>query len=347
MAKDILSYTERYSRQQLIPSWDQEKIQNGKAIIGGIGALGTVIATNLAMIGIGELVLIDMDTIELSNLSRQLLFRKEHIGKYKSEIAAQELLKINPDVKITPFVGRVQKTPEKLFLQNSKQKVVILEGFDNFDARRWINSRAIFENIPLVSGGMYGMLGNVQVVFPGETACLDCQPLIPEKQLQKACTLPGKERKKQDSPNNNYLPAIASVSTVIGGIMTQEALKVIIGKKDSVIRDYLFWDGMSETFQRVPLSRRDDCVSCSETYKLKGVSFHASPKETFKQFYERLRLTFLAKEPEVIIDAKTVPLTLKNADIRMQELVDNNNIIFVTDEELATPLKIKIKFTVD
>ena len=122
------SQTVRYDRQILIENWDQEKIRKSKVIIVGLGALGTVAATSLAMAGVGELILIDHDTIEISNLNRQLLFRTQDVGKSKVDIAAQELKRINSDIKITPLNSKIQEVP----LSALENVNVILEGLDTF-----------------------------------------------------------------------------------------------------------------------------------------------------------------------------------------------------------------------
>lgn len=342
MSKRKVSRKSRYSRQQLLPYWNQRKIKGGKVIIAGVGALGTMAATNLAMMGVGTLVLIDMDTIELSNLSRQLLFRKEDIGKFKVDVAAKAIKEINSLVDVVTFAGRIQDSPPELFVPKKNKEIVIIEGFDNFDARRWINSKAVSENLPLISGGMYGMLGNVQVVLPYETACLDCQPLIPEKQLQKACTPPGKKRAAKKPTKPELIPTIASVSAVIAGIMTQEAIKILLDQKEAIMTDYLFWDGMSESFIKLPLQRRETCVTCSDKFKVSGIIFHASPYESYEHFYNRLKLSFLAKNPEIMVNAQTIPFNEVNKRKQVRSLFKNKSLIFIIDDELPTPIKVKI-----
>ncbi|MFX0091340.1 MAG: ThiF family adenylyltransferase, partial [Candidatus Hodarchaeota archaeon] len=84
-----IDFSSRYSRQQLLEGWDQKRFSQAQVVIVGIGATGSVVASSLVMMGIGKLILIDMDTIELSNLSRQLLFRDVHIGRSKAEVAKE------------------------------------------------------------------------------------------------------------------------------------------------------------------------------------------------------------------------------------------------------------------
>ncbi|MEM3148162.1 MAG: ThiF family adenylyltransferase [Candidatus Jordarchaeales archaeon] len=102
----------RYHRQWLLDSWDQDKVGSARVFIAGVGALGSVAALNLAMMGVGELILADYDTIEVSNLSRQLLFREDDIGRNKAEVAREFLLEVNPDVSVKAFPSNITEVPK-------------------------------------------------------------------------------------------------------------------------------------------------------------------------------------------------------------------------------------------
>ncbi|MFX1453260.1 MAG: ThiF family adenylyltransferase, partial [Promethearchaeota archaeon] len=177
----------RYDRQILLEEWDQQKIRNAEVFIAGMGALGCVVALDLVLMGIGKLVICDFDTIEKSNLSRQMLFQESDINKSKSTVAKERLVDLNPDVEVVAFNKEIQDITPKIY----EKCDVIVDGLDTFEARRWLNSITVDKEKPLVHGGMYGWLGNVQVVIPFKTACLDCQPLLPQERLQKPCTPPG------------------------------------------------------------------------------------------------------------------------------------------------------------
>ena len=109
----------RYSRHILLPQIDiegQERIKNSKAILVGLGGLGSVISMYLASSGVGEMVLIDHDEIEISNLQRQILFKTENIGDKKASVAKRVLQKLNPHSKIEAFVGKIQNAKSKIYL---------------------------------------------------------------------------------------------------------------------------------------------------------------------------------------------------------------------------------------
>ncbi|MHA2075003.1 MAG: HesA/MoeB/ThiF family protein [Candidatus Hodarchaeales archaeon] len=153
---------QRYSRQLQIENWDQDKLQDSTVTMIGLGALGTVAAASLAMAGVGTLILVDFDTIEMSNLNRQLFYRPVDIGYPKVDICGAVLRTINPDINLKLF----NKHIEQLSHRDIDQSTVILDGLDTFQARRWVNSFCAAKKIPLISGGMYSFLGNIQVIIP-------------------------------------------------------------------------------------------------------------------------------------------------------------------------------------
>lgn len=178
---------ERYDRQARTPGWDQSLIQNGIVVIVGVGALGCEVAKNLALMGVGKLILIDNDVVELSNLSRQMLFTEDDIGKPKSEMAAQKIKSMNKFVEVVHYNSDVRQLPEGVF----EQADVICSCLDSWGVRRWLNSLSVSLGKPMVDGSIEGFYGNVQVVIPGKTACLEChgENLISREERLAECTL--------------------------------------------------------------------------------------------------------------------------------------------------------------
>lgn len=178
---------ERYDRQARAPGWDQALIQGGSVAIVGVGALGCEVAKNLALMGVGKLVLIDNDVVELSNLSRQMLFTEEDIGRYKSEVAARKVKNMNKFVEVVHYNSDVRMLPEEVF----EEVDVICSCLDSWGVRRWLNSLTVSLGKPMVDGSIEGFYGNVQVVIPGKTACLEChgENLISREERLAECTL--------------------------------------------------------------------------------------------------------------------------------------------------------------
>ena len=320
----------RYHRQELLKEWNQELIRNSTVLVVGIGALGSVIALDLALMGIGKLTLIDNDTVELSNLNRQILFREEDIGKPKVEAAKEFLKELNPEVKIDTYMKDMRSLDKEIY-QNS---TVIVEGLDTFEARRWLNSMCVHLNKPLVHGGLFGWWGNVQVIIPHETPCLECQPLIPKERLQKACTLPGEARKKEEEEKEIF-PMISTTTTVVGGIQAQETLKLIL-KRKGLLDNYLFYDGLSQSFTKIKLVRNPSCVVCSPKYRTVGVKYVVNLDEPVQELKNRLIMTYGLQNPKIIIEGKIVP-----DDIRLKDTgVKEGDPIFINDKNLASPIKL-------
>ncbi|MFW9855462.1 MAG: ThiF family adenylyltransferase [Candidatus Thorarchaeota archaeon] len=326
---------DRYLRQILIQNWDQEKIQDSTAALVGLGALGSVVAASLALAGVGHLILIDYDTVELSNLNRQLLFGPADVGRSKVTVAAQTIRKMNKEIQIEAFNKPIEKIP-KLKLRSS---TVLVEGLDTFSSRRWVNAFAVSSKIPLVSGGIYGFLGNVQVIIPFQTACLDCQSLIPEEELQKACTPFGSERKvTRKEEDVEDVPSVSSVAFVIGGLMAQEALKIILGIPPMAA--YFFWDGRVGAFTSVPLERRPDCFICSTRFQLDIIPVRSPANQSLRDFVHQLRYSFnLGEKSIIMVQSSTIPIS----DLPIVEVFESGDIFRVIDPVLASPLKFRIQ----
>lgn len=165
---------ERTKRQKLIEGWNQGIVKTSTVFIAGVGALGCEIAKDLALIGIGKLILCDMDKIETSNLSRQMLFYRGDEGRFKAEVAAERLKKMNPYMDIKTYTIPLQKIPMDVYMQCQ----VIIAALDSVQARMDLNKFALKLGIPLVEGGTVGLEGHVQVVIPEKTKTLQ-QNLFP------------------------------------------------------------------------------------------------------------------------------------------------------------------------
>lgn len=177
------------------PSQASLSLSESKVLVIGAGGLGCEILKNLALTGFKKIHLIDMDTIDLSNLNRQFLFRAADIGRYKSEVAAEFVRARmgDPQLQIEVHTCRIQDKPVEFYQQFS----VVICGLDNIEARRWINALLVglvdeqLNNlIPLIDGGTEGFRGQARVIMPRLSSCFECSlDMISPKETYPVCTI--------------------------------------------------------------------------------------------------------------------------------------------------------------
>ncbi|BCR96227.1 NEDD8-activating protein UBA3 [Aspergillus luchuensis] len=176
----VLTKSGPFSDEDWVPGPETiSALESSKILVIGAGGLGCEILKNLALSGFKDIHVIDMDTIDISNLNRQFLFRQSDIGKPKAEVAAAFVERRVKGVKITPYVGKIQDKDEDYYMQFK----IIVCGLDSIEARRWINSTLIgmvdFEDPeslkPLIDGGTEGFKGQARVILPTLSSCIECQ----------------------------------------------------------------------------------------------------------------------------------------------------------------------------
>ena len=162
-----------FARQKLIDGWQQERLRNARVLVVGAGALGNEVLKNLALIGIGQIFILDSDIIEPSNLSRTVLFRKEDQGQSKAETAAKRTHQLCVDDKsiIHGINADVNKIGDGLF----RRMNVVIGCLDNVEARLAISRGCWLAGMPWVDGGIAGFRGNVTVYHPTYSGCYKCR----------------------------------------------------------------------------------------------------------------------------------------------------------------------------
>jgi len=165
-----------------------------KILVIGAGGLGCEILANLALMGFKDIHVIDMDTIDISNLNRQFLFRQADVGRPKATVAAEFIMRRVPGVQVTPYFGKIQDKDESYYMQFN----VIICGLDSVEARRWINATLVGmvdgdnqESLkPLVDGGTEGFKGQSRVILPSISSCYECSLDMLNKQTAfPICTI--------------------------------------------------------------------------------------------------------------------------------------------------------------
>ncbi|MEM1575469.1 MAG: HesA/MoeB/ThiF family protein [Nitrososphaerota archaeon] len=234
---------ERYDRQIRMPFIGisgQEKIKSSKIVIAGIGGLGCASAIYLAAAGIGELVLIDKEKVELSNLNRQILYWTKDIGKYKVESAKEKLIKLNPEIKIIAIKEEINEENVKELINGAN---IVIDGQDNFKTRFIINKACVELRIPFVYAAVQGLEGRLMTIIPGKGPCLRC--LIPV-----------------DPPEVATFPVLGAIPALIAMIQVIEAIKIILGIGEKYIGKLLIFDGERNVFNHVEIKRNPNCPVC-------------------------------------------------------------------------------------
>jgi len=248
-------HEDRFSRFRLIPWWDQKKLQAARVLVVGAGALGNEILKNLALLGFERILVVDLDRIEESNLSRAILFSSEDVGAFKAEAAARSLRKIAPQVRVRPLVSNVvQNCGLGLFAWSD----VIIAGLDNREARLWINRCAWKMNRPWIDGAIEGINGVARVFVGGIPPCYECTLGETDWKLleqRMSCNLLLREANTEGK-----VATTPTISSVIAGIEVQEAVKLLHGMPTLASSGFVF-EGLNHTSYKVAYTANPDCMS--------------------------------------------------------------------------------------
>ena len=238
---------DRYSRQIILKKFGvigQKKLLKASVLIVGVGGLGSPIAIYLAALGIGKIGIVDKDTVEISNLSRQIIFSTSDLKKKKSSAAINKLRKMNPDIKLHSFNKRLTK---KNINQIAKNFDLIVDGSDNFRTRFLINDYCLKNKKTLVSGAISKFDGQVYTFnfSKKNSPCLRCY--IPHTPTNL------------DVDNCEYEGVLGTLGGIIGSIQANEVAKEILEIGDTLCGHILIIDALKLTFRKVKLNKRSDC----------------------------------------------------------------------------------------
>lgn len=254
---------DRYSRLRLIPWWDQERLKNATVMVVGAGAIGNELIKNLTLLGIGKILVYDMDAIESTNLTRSVLYRAKDVGRYKAEVAAERAKEMNTDVKAKAFIANII---DDVGLGVFRRMDVVLGGLDNREARLAINQSCYKVNKPWIDGAIEVLNGFARVFIPGKGACYECTMTDTDWQLinkRKSCALLTHEEMA-----SGKIPTTPTSSSIIAGIQVQEMLKLLHSDRDLPTlagKGYVF-NGLTHDSYVVEYQRKDDCMS-HDTYE--------------------------------------------------------------------------------
>src|SRR5438105_4894110 len=246
---------DRFSRFRLIPWWDQTKLQSARVLVIGAGALGNEILKNLMLLGFERIVIVDLDKIEESNLSRTILYRGSDVGLFKAEVAARSVAALAPNAKVKPIVANVvQECGLGIFAWSD----VIIAGLDNREARLWINRCAWKMNRPWIDGAIEGINGIARKFVTATAPCYECTLGETDWKLleqRMSCNLLLREANTEGK-----IATTPTISSVIAGIEVQEAVKLLHGMPTLAGSGFVF-EGLNHSSYKVEYTANPDCMS--------------------------------------------------------------------------------------
>lgn len=238
----------RYSRHILLPQVGEEgqhTLKKARVLLIGAGGLGSPVALYLAAAGVGTLGLVDFDSVDLSNLQRQILHGSSGIGSPKIDSARDRLRDINPNVHVETYETRFTSGNA---LDIARDYDLVIDGTDNFATRYLVNDTSVLLGIPNVYGSVYRFEGQASVFGAPNGPCYRClfrEPPPPD--LIPSCAEAG---------------VLGVVPGLIGTIQATEAIKLLLGLGDTLVGRLLLFDGMTMTFRTLEIRRDPECPAC-------------------------------------------------------------------------------------
>jgi adenylyltransferase/sulfurtransferase len=247
--------TDRLGTFDFISWWERGKVRDAKVLVVGAGALGNEVIKNLTLMGVGHLFIVDFDNIEAANLSRSVLFRESDNKRSKAEVAAARAKAINPDVHVQYLNGDVTTA---LGLGIFRRMDAVIGCLDNREARLAINRFCYWVNKPWVDGAIQELLGLVRVFVPGQGACYECtltEQALRDLSLRYSCPLLARQNVLLGK-----VPTTPTIASIIGGMQSQEALKLIHGLPVEAGK-VVHFNGMVNDMHTTAYVPREDCES--------------------------------------------------------------------------------------
>jgi adenylyltransferase/sulfurtransferase len=251
----------RYSRHLIIPdvaTTGQKRLKNAKVLAVGAGGLGSPTLMYLAAAGVGTLGIVEFDTVDESNLQRQIIHGQSDIGRSKAQSARDSVLQINPLINVVLHETRLDNDN---VLEIFSQYDLIVDGTDNFATRYMVNDAAFFLNKPYVWGSIYRFDGQASVFWPTldgvEAPCYRClYPEPPPPGMVPSCAEGG---------------VLGVLCASIGAIQTTEAIKLLTGIGDPLVGSLMVYDALEMTYRKIKVRKDPECPLCGKEPTITGL----------------------------------------------------------------------------
>ena len=241
----MLSREARHLTLKQVGHEGQKKISSGTVLIIGAGGIGCAAAIYLSSSGIGHTKIIDFDTIDITNLGRQILYSPDDLGQNKAEVAANRLRKLNPNIQVTAINERLKN---EALIHEVETSDIVLDGSDNFATRLQVNEACVLKEKRLISGSAIRLEGQLAIFGPlfKKTPCYQC--------------LYDKEDEFIGDCSGNGV--LSPVPGVIGTMMAVEALKYFVNIESDISRLHLYDAALLE-FKSIKINKLENCPICS------------------------------------------------------------------------------------
>lgn len=284
-------------------SWfKQKKVSSAHVMVVGCGALGNEVIKNLALFGVGNLVLVDFDEVEYSNLTRSILFTSDDAStnRYKVEAAAESIKKINPNINVTTIVGDIS---HNVGLGLIRKMNVVVGCLDNRWARYTLNRLCMRAGVPWVDGGINALEGVAKVFIPGKNcyACTLEPSALTELKKHTSCAVAIKR-----NIESGRVPTTPVVASIIGAVQAQEAMKLIhkeelaSGELTSLCGKMFCYDGSSMTVRLVSHQAWDNDCPVHEKWS-PVVESPLTNNNTVEELFSWLKEKFSTSDVELVL----------------------------------------------
>lgn len=243
------SQKERYGRQLVIKAWTpeaQERLSSAAVMMVGAGGLGAPVGYYLTAAGVGKLIIVDNDIVELSNLNRQILHFTADIGRLKTDSAKEKLVALNPECQVETYPVRI--TPQNA-IEMFRKADLIVDCTDGFTSKYLLNDAAVLSGKTLIHAGVLAFGGQLMVIQPG-SSCLRC--IFPEPPPLDF------------SPPPPRVGILGAVAGAVGMMEALEAIKIITGIGEPLVNRMLTFDGIDSKWSEVKAGRNHRCPICGE-----------------------------------------------------------------------------------
>ena len=262
----ILDYL--WARQLLVWGVEgQKRLRTATVLLAGAGAIGNEVAKNLAMVGVGRILIVDRDRVEMSNVSRMIFFRAKDLGRNKAEVLAENLQAKYGYVETSAYRGDLESMPIKFFLDSQ----AVISGLDNVVSRIFLAQTCRRYSVPLLDAGIIGVTGRVHSYIPPNDTCPIC--LFPPNQYSNVVGL----RNPCEAPlDQETVPSFSTSISLVSAIVAQETTKIILGRQEysttkkwpektgEPLRTILFIDLKNNRYTPMNVTRSPRCIVCGK-----------------------------------------------------------------------------------